>query len=543
MIKQKMYELAQPDKHQLTGNDTASEASNEHKRLDLQLRAVCECDYSIVHAIDEKELLSQICRILCVTARYKLAWVDTVLTGENKSLRPLVWHGADDQVLNKNSTWAENEDGQRPSAIAACTCKTQVVKDLATELAAPWRDAALERGYRSCISLPLLKDGIVLAVLSLYSPVPNSFNHHEVRLLETLVGNIEYAINAIDDRKKREIAEAEKSHLAMLAECSPNPILEFDNYGNVKYANSTARMHFPLTVQGLKKELVLEFINSVRKTEGQTINRDINIGNSWFEQTLTYIPSTQSYLLYGRDVTVRKQYEEKLQQRTFQLESMNAELEAFSYSVSHDLKAPLRSLSGFSAALFEEYGGNLDEIGKLYLRKLKESSDQMARLVDDLLKLARISLSNMVLETVNLSDMAEQIVDELRYSQPDRRVMVTIQPNLVVNGDRILLSRVIENLLSNAWKFSNKVPEPRIELGMVEIEHKQTFFVRDNGAGFDMDYASQLFKPFQRLHTESDFPGTGIGLAIVQRIVRHHGGNVWAESKIGEGATFYFKLA
>ena len=379
-------------------------------------------------------------------------------------------------------------------------------------------------------------------MLSLYSSIPNSFSPHEVSLLETLAGNIEYAINAIDGDKQRKLAEAEISHLAMLAEFNPSPILELDGDGNVKYANPAARVHFPLMVQGLKKELVREYIDSVGKTEDHTINRDVNIGDLWFEQTMNHITSTHSYLLYGRDVTIRKQYEEKLQRRTAELESVNAELEAFSYSVSHDLKAPLRSLSGFSSALLEDYGQNLDDDGKLYLRKLKESSDQMAQLIDDLLKLARISLSSMLLETVNLSEMAEQVIDELRCSQPDRRVMIIIQPNLVVNGDRILLSRVLENLLSNAWKFSCKVPEPRIELGMVEIEHKQTFFVRDNGAGFDMDYAGKLFKPFQRLHLASDFPGTGIGLAIVQRIIRRHGGKIWAEGKVGEGAVFYFTL-
>ena len=242
------------------------------------------------------------------------------------------------------------------------------------------------------------------------------------------------------------------------------------------------------------------------------------------------------------DITERKKAEEELRQRTAELEASNKELEAFSYSVSHDLRAPLRSMEGFSSALLEDYADKLDDQGKQYLRYVQESSDLMARLIDDLLKLSRVTRSDMSYEKVNLSEMARKIVAELEKAEPDRKVKLNIAPDITAYGDRNLLRLVLENLLGNAWKFSSKVASPRIEMGTIEHNGKQAYFIRDNGVGFDMTYADKLFKPFQRLHKASEFAGTGIGLATVQRIIRRHGGEVWAESKVGEGATFYFTL-
>jgi len=255
------------------------------------------------------------------------------------------------------------------------------------------------------------------------------------------------------------------------------------------------------------------------------------------------VPSTRSYLLYARDITVREEYEEKLRQRSAELQSSNAQLESFSYSVSHDLRAPLRSLSGFSTILLEDYAGKLDDTGKMYLEKIKESSNHMELLIEDLLKLAQISRDEMNYEKVDLSDIARKIIGALQNYEPSRKVNVNISRDIIAYGDRVLLGQVLENLLGNAWKFTSKIPESRIEMGVVEKDGKQTYFVRDNGAGFNMEHAGRLFKPFQRLHAASDFPGTGIGLAIVQQIVRRHGGEVRAEGKVGEGAAFYFTLS
>lgn len=246
---------------------------------------------------------------------------------------------------------------------------------------------------------------------------------------------------------------------------------------------------------------------------------------------------------------IRKQSEEKinslnvsLAQRATELEAVNKELESFSYSVSHDLRAPLRSMAGFSTALLEDYSQKLDDEGKQYLKHIQDSSELMARLIDDLIKLSRVTRNDINYDKVNFSDMAQQVVEELAKVDPTRKVKVIITQDVIAYGDRNLLRIVLDNLIGNAWKFSSKTAEPRIEIGSMELKGKLTYFVRDNGIGFDMTYADKLFKPFQRLHVASEFPGTGIGLATVQRIIRRHGGEVWVESKVGEGATFFFTL-
>ena len=222
-------------------------------------------------------------------------------------------------------------------------------------------------------------------------------------------------------------------------------------------------------------------------------------------------------------------------------EVANRELEAFSYSVSHDLRGPLRAIDGFSQALIEDE--QLSPTGVSYLTRVRSAAQRMAELIDDLLRLSRVSRGALTKSPVDLSAIVEGVLAELRKASPERVVTATVQPGITAVADARLMKITFENLLGNAWKFTAKTPEPRIEFGMREDPERGTvYFVRDNGAGFDMAYADRLFGAFQRLHTDKEFPGTGIGLATVQRIVRRHGGEIWAESAVGAGATFQFTL-
>ena len=234
--------------------------------------------------------------------------------------------------------------------------------------------------------------------------------------------------------------------------------------------------------------------------------------------------------------------EQRMAERTAQLSEANKELEAFSYFVSHDLRAPLRAIGGFSQILLDDQADRLDTDGRHYLEQVRAASQRMGQLIEDLLRLSHVSRAELHRRPVSLSMLAQTVIGDLRQAQPERVVDCVIAAELEGEGDEKLLRIVLENLLGNAWKFTGQQPQARVEFGREEREGPAVYFVRDNGAGFDMAYAHKLFGAFQRLHTESEFPGTGIGLATIQRIVHRHGGRIWAESAVGQGATFYFTL-
>ncbi|HLG73726.1 MAG TPA: ATP-binding protein, partial [Chloroflexota bacterium] len=238
-----------------------------------------------------------------------------------------------------------------------------------------------------------------------------------------------------------------------------------------------------------------------------------------------------------------EELEVRVQERTSELQVANQELEAFSYSVSHDLRAPLRSMDGFCQVLIEDYGDVLDETGHDYLNRVRAASQRMAELIDGLLALSRVTRTQLTPEPVDLSALASSILDALAEAEPGRSLTAIVAPDLTARGDPRLLRIVLENLLRNAWKFTARHTSARIEFGACEEDGQRVYFVRDDGAGFDMTYKEKLFGPFQRLHGMTEFEGTGIGLATVQRIIHRHGGRVWAEGEVEQGATFYFTLS
>jgi len=295
-----------------------------------------------------------------------------------------------------------------------------------------------------------------------------------------------------------------------------------------------------------KKEFSLSRDMPIKKKDGTVFYADINATNVTF--------AGKNYLMgFFHDNTERKRAEAEIRrlneelerrviERTAELSVVNMELESFSYSVSHDLRAPLRSIDGFSLALLEDYEDKLDLKGKDFLHRVRAAAQNMAVLIDDLLKLSQVTRSEMRLDNVDMSSLAHSIADSLQKSAPERCVTFLIQDGLRAKGDRNLLEMALVNLIENALKFSSGQTDAQIEFGSRETDGKPTYFVRDNGVGFDMTYVDQLFGAFQRLHSTKEFPGSGIGLATVQRIIHRHGGRVWAEGAVNKGATFYFTL-
>jgi PAS domain S-box-containing protein len=297
-------------------------------------------------------------------------------------------------------------------------------------------------------------------------------------------------------------------------------------------------------------------------TKGLPFDVEYRITNSmgkvkWLHSMGKFVFSTlgQPLLAAGtiQDITEQKRSEEEIRKlnaeleqrvadRTVQLENSNKELEALAYSVSHDLRAPLRGIDGWSLVLLEDYGDQLDEKGHMYLERVRSETQRMGYLIEDLLELSRVTRIEMQIAHVDLSSLVHTIIARMQASQPDHSVEMVIQPGLSATGDAALLTIALTNLLDNAWKFTSKRPQARIEFGQMDVDSRETFFIRDNGVGFDMAFAHKLFGAFQRLHKAADFPGTGVGLATVQRIIHRHGGQVWVDAEVNQGATFFFTL-
>jgi PAS domain S-box-containing protein len=280
-------------------------------------------------------------------------------------------------------------------------------------------------------------------------------------------------------------------------------------------------------------------ITERKKAEEEIFRLNAELGKKVAERTNELRKSQLALLNLVEDMN---QNTKKIDIANRALEATNKELESFSYSVSHDLRAPLRGMDGFSKTLLEDYSDKLDATGKNYLERIRAGTQRMGLLIDDLLKLSRVNRVEFKRESVDLSKMVRTMLLTVRKNNPARDVKVSIQKDIIIDGDGHLLEIAITNLIDNAWKFTGKTKNARIEFGTLLKDGKTVMFIRDNGVGFDMTYVDKLFGAFQRLHTTAEFPGTGIGLATVQRVIHRHGGQVWAEGEVGKGATFFFTL-
>jgi PAS domain S-box-containing protein len=368
-------------------------------------------------------------------------------------------------------------------------------------------------------------------------------------------GQVMGVFAAARDITEHKRAEEEIESLAKFPSEDPSPVLRVGRDGTLLYANEASNMLLQDWQLEIDKPAPLVLREAASETLTQQARTMVDTEHSHRIISFFIAPIVNAGYVnfYGRDVTERRRAEEEIRNlnaelekrvrdRTAQLEAANKELEAFSYSVSHDLRAPLRAIDGFSRVILEDYSDKLDDEGKRYLNIIESNTKKMGQLIDDLLVFSRLGRQEIRVSEMNMGKLAKAISEELKLAVPERKLKFTINTLIPAQGDQAMIRQVFVNLLSNAVKFTRPKENSVIEVGGANEGDENIYFVKDNGVGFDMQYVNKLFGVFQRLHSAEEFEGTGVGLAIVQRIIHRHGGRVWAKGKVGEGATFYFTL-
>lgn len=486
--------------------------------------------------------------------------------------------GANPKTVNTTAVWAHGDFVDNMSYSLENTPCAKVIDETicfhptGIQQEYPLDTLLVDMGVDSYIGAPLFdshNNPIGLIVVLDSKPMTESPQITEI--LEIFAARASAEIERVNMYQQLQTAQQK---LALHVQQTPLGVIEWDTGFNVTDWNPTAEKIFGYTKQealgrNARKLIIppeyqqhtdgiwqalLDNHGGSRSTNGNITKDGAAITCEWYNTPLV----TEDGQVIGvaslvADITARVQAEEELkrhrdhleelvEQRTAELTALNQELESFSYSVSHDLRAPLRHIDGFTQILVEDFAEQLDEEALGYLNRVRNSTQHMGRLIDDLLQLSRVNKGKLKREPINLTGIAMEIGEKLQHYDADRTVTIDIKPNLNAAADHRLVYAMLENLIGNAWKYTSKTDDACIEFGASQTNNDTIFYLRDNGAGFDMEYAGKIFEAFKRLHSESEFEGTGIGLATVHRIISRHGGRIWAEAEKNKGATFYFTL-
>lgn len=552
-------------------------ADRELARTNRALQMLSRCNEALTRVDDEAKLLLQVCRLAVDVGGYRMAWVGYALEDEAFTLLPMAHAGHEAGYLSAvKLTWDPGQPTGRGPAGQTIRSGQPCVSEDITHGANQfyWSEAATQRGYRSAVFLPLRDAERTFGVLGLYSGSLEKLASDETKLLQDMADNLAFGIGSLRSQAAARQAAAQVREQASLLDRAQDAIMVRNLDRTLRFWNKGAERLYGWTADEVlgktmdtcmyrNPQVLIDAMNQTLASDGDwtgELEQMARDGSAISVEARWTVVRDERGLVNGvlginTDIRERKRaraqimqlnasLEERVQQRTEQLEFANKQLEAFSYSVSHDLRTPLSAIDGFSNLLARELEtAAAGERGKHYLNRIRAGVVQMGELIDALLSLAQVSRASLRWNTVDLSAMAQRILDGYREAEPARVVLFDIEPDLVAHGDARLLHQVLDNLLGNAWKFSSQQPQGLISFRReVGPEGEVAYAVQDNGAGFDMAYSEKLFGAFERLHTVSEFAGTGIGLATVHRIVTRHGGRVWALSAPGHGATFYFTL-
>jgi PAS domain S-box-containing protein len=551
------------------------------------LQMLSQSSIAINRIEDEEALLAEVCRVAVDVGNYRMAWVGYAQNDEARTIQPMVHAGNEGGYLTViRLTWRDDQvTGQGPAGQAIRTGLPRQSGDIGqAENHFYWHADAMKRGYRSAVCLPLREGARSFGVLCLYSAEAQHFTPEEIKLLQELADNLAFGIVSLRERLERQRSQEAARQAAVklreqasLLDRAQDAIMVRNLDRTIRFWNKSAERLYGWTAEEVLGKSMEEFMYEDPQVLVGAMARTLANEGDWtgeleqrardgstvaIEARWTVVRDEEGKVngVLGINTDIRERrrareeilrlnasLEERVQQRTAQLEFANKQLEAFSYSVSHDLRSPLSAIDGFSdllqRAMNKSDSTPLSERSRHYLARIRAGVGQMGELIDAMLTLAQVSRSSLRWEPVDLSALVQGILDGYREREPERPVTLHVEAGLTGQGDPRLLMQLLDNLLGNAWKFSANQERTEITFGHEVGEDGETvYFVQDKGAGFDMAYAEKLFGAFQRLHSLSEFAGTGIGLATVHRIVARHGGKVWAQSSLGQGATFYFTL-